>query len=118
MKRFLVEFGTGADLHGGDVTKAAKKAVKDAISHCCLCGITEAVELKDSSKIHVKMKIGVPDPGKLDVEELKAGIPFGSAEIEEVVVGGLSVKGMHVDAMGPGDQIIIANVALTVWLDI
>ena len=35
-KRFLVEFGTGVDLHGGNVTKAAQKALRDAISHCCL----------------------------------------------------------------------------------
>ena len=32
-KRFLVEFGTGVDLHGGNVTKAAQKALRDAISH-------------------------------------------------------------------------------------
>ncbi|MGD8844363.1 MAG: Lin0512 family protein [Desulfobacteraceae bacterium] len=31
-KRFIVEIGTGADLHGKDVTKAACRAVKDAIS--------------------------------------------------------------------------------------
>ena len=31
-KRFIVEIGTGVDLHGEDVTKAACRAVKDAIS--------------------------------------------------------------------------------------
>ena len=31
-KRFVVELGTGADLHGADMTKAAVRAVKDAIS--------------------------------------------------------------------------------------
>jgi len=38
-KRFVVELGYGADLHGGDVTKAAQRAVKDAISRSCLCGL-------------------------------------------------------------------------------
>jgi uncharacterized protein (TIGR02058 family) len=33
-KRFIVEIGTGADLHGEDVTKAACRAVKDAIWIC------------------------------------------------------------------------------------
>ncbi|MBQ1434455.1 MAG: Lin0512 family protein, partial [Clostridia bacterium] len=32
-KRFIIEFGTGVDVHGIDVTKAAQKAVKDAVSH-------------------------------------------------------------------------------------
>ena len=40
-RRFLIEIGTGADLHGGDMTKAAQKAVKDAMSHCCMAGIRE-----------------------------------------------------------------------------
>ncbi len=31
-KRYIAEFCTGVDLHGGDVTKAAKKAVRDAVS--------------------------------------------------------------------------------------
>ena len=39
LKRYIVEFGMGADLHGGDVTKAAVKAVKDATSRSCLCGM-------------------------------------------------------------------------------
>lgn len=33
IKRYVVEFGYGVDLHGQDVNKAAQKAVKDAISH-------------------------------------------------------------------------------------
>ena len=36
MKRFIVELGMGTDLHGGDVTKAAKRAVRDAVSKSCL----------------------------------------------------------------------------------
>ena len=40
-KRFIVEFGSGADLHGADMTKAAARAIKDAVSHACLCGLVE-----------------------------------------------------------------------------
>ena len=40
-KKYIVEIGMGADLHGQDVTKAGRKAVKDAISHSCLCGLQE-----------------------------------------------------------------------------
>ena len=43
MGRFIIELGMGADLHGQDVTKAAKKAVEDAISMSCLCGLREVL---------------------------------------------------------------------------
>ena len=36
LKRVITEFGTGNDLHGGDYTKAAVRAVEDAIHHSSL----------------------------------------------------------------------------------
>ena len=39
MGRYIIEFGMGTDFHGQDVTKAACKAVKDAVSRSCLCGL-------------------------------------------------------------------------------
>jgi uncharacterized protein (TIGR02058 family) len=35
-KRMILEMGTGNDLHGGDYTKAAVRAVQDAIHHSSL----------------------------------------------------------------------------------
>ena len=35
-KRILLEIGTGNDLHGGDYTKAAVRAVEDALHHSSL----------------------------------------------------------------------------------
>ena len=35
-KRVILEMGTGNDLHGGDYTKAAIRAVQDAIHHSSL----------------------------------------------------------------------------------
>jgi uncharacterized protein (TIGR02058 family) len=35
-KRVILELGTGNDLHGGDYTKAAVRAVEDAIHHSSL----------------------------------------------------------------------------------
>ena len=68
-KRYLVEFGTGADLHGMDVTEAASKAVKDAVSHCCMCGLVEALGLNDlKHDMRVSMKIAAPDPEHVDTE--------------------------------------------------
>ena len=89
-KRYLVEFDTGVDLYGMDYTKAAEKAVKNAISHCCLCGLQDLLDLQtpaDSMKVSVK--IGSPDPEAVDQEAVLSQIPFGQTEIE-VVPGGLS----------------------------
>jgi len=116
MKRFVIELGIGADLHGGDVTKAAKKAVQNAMSHCCLCGIDEVLQLKDFSNVHVRMKVGCPYPERVKQEELAQLIPFGETAIE-VVNGGLTTQGMHVASLGSGDQIVVAVVSLTVCVE-
>jgi uncharacterized protein (TIGR02058 family) len=115
-KRYIVEFGTGVDLHGGDVTKAAKKAVKDAVSHCCLCGIEEILGVKDfDESMFLKIKIGSPHPEKVNKSELMEAIPFGKAEIE-VVEGGLSFEGLYVPSLGEGKTIVMVNAAITVFV--
>ena len=80
-KRFIVEFGSGADLHGADMTKAAARAIKDAVSHACLCGLVEILGRSSFEGILVHAEVRVPDPGKVDVEALKAMIPIGEKEI-------------------------------------
>lgn len=116
-RRYLVEFGTGADLHGLDATKAASRAVKDALSHCCLCGLEDLLRLKEPGRaMHVQVRVGCPNHGSVDLRALESLIPFGTPEVE-VVEGGLSVRGLAVPALGEGDTILIANAALTVWVD-
>ncbi|MHC1720424.1 MAG: Lin0512 family protein [Clostridiaceae bacterium] len=118
LKRYIVEFGTGVDLHGGDVTKAAKKAVKDAISHCCLCGLDEIHGVKNFNEgMHIKLKIGSPDPDRIDKNEVLGMIPFGKAEIE-VVEGGLSFGGLSVPTLGEGSTIVMVNAAITVFIEV
>ncbi len=50
-RRYLVEVGTGIDLHGEDVTKAAQRAVKDAISHSSMVGLSQLFKIKNFSEI-------------------------------------------------------------------
>jgi uncharacterized protein (TIGR02058 family) len=116
-KRFIVELGYGADLHGGNVTKAAQRAVKDAISRNCLCGLFDILGMKDPDRMHVAVKIGCPKPEEIDEKEVLKAIPFGSRELE-VVSGGLSVKGLELPALGEGDNIFIAVAAVTVSVDV
>ena len=52
MGRYIIEFGMGTDFHGQDVSKAAAKAVKDAVSRSCLCGLSEVLRLEESGQDH------------------------------------------------------------------
>ena len=115
-KRYLVEFGTGADLHGMDVMEAATRAVKDAVSHCCMCGLFEAIGIQDlKTDMRVSMKVAAPMPDRIDGEALKKLLAADDVEVE-VVEGGMLLTGLHVDQFGEGDQIVIVNVGLTVYV--
>lgn len=117
-RRYIVEIGIGLDLHGGDVTKASKKAVKDAISHSCLCGLAEILEVADmNNDLDVEVNIACPRPEKVRPEEVAAVIPFGNVRINEIVKGGLETRGLHVESLGEGDQIIVAIASVTVYVN-
>ncbi|WP_207724727.1 Lin0512 family protein [Thermanaerosceptrum fracticalcis] len=116
-KRFIIEIGSGADLHGEDVTKAAQRAVKDAISRSCLCGLSDIFGISDPNEMYIEARIGCPYPERLDKEEVIKMIPFGSVNLE-VVPGGLTVPGLKLPMLGEGEQIVIVVAALTVFIDI
>lgn len=115
-KRYLVELGTGFDLHGGDLTKAARRAVKDAVSRCCLCGIFEILGIEDMEKImKVEVLIGATKPETIDLNQVAQEVPFGQTHVN-AVTGGLEVCGLHVASLGAGNKIQIVNAALTVYI--
>lgn len=116
MKRFIIEFGTGVDLHGCNVTEAAQRAVKDAMSHCCLCGVPEILGIKDLRQVHIEVKIGCPHPEEVNREDVLTHLAFYDNINLEIVQGGLEVLGLHMPAMGEGDKIILANAAITVFI--
>ncbi len=115
-KRFIVEIGTGADLHGEDVTKAACRAVKDAVSRSCLCGLVEILGVQDLEAVLVDIHIACPNPNKVDPERVKAAVPIGQKNVR-AVEGGMRVKGLCVSHFAPDcDQIVVANAAVTVFM--
>ena len=114
-KRYLVEFGTGADLHGMDMMEAASRAVKDAVSHCCMCGLVDTLGITDlKSGMRVEMKIAAPEPDLIDPDVLKKLMITDNVDVE-VVRGGMLLGGLHVDDFGKGDQIVIVNAGPTVY---
>ena len=58
--RCITEMGMGVDVHGRDATKAAKRAVSDAIRHSSL-GFFRMLG-KTANDMFVDVTIAVPDP--------------------------------------------------------
>jgi uncharacterized protein (TIGR02058 family) len=107
-RRVIVELGAGNDLHGGDYTKAALRAVEDAIHHSSLTMIrTLRVDL---STMQVQVTIGVQQPERVDAAAVKAALPVGQVTVR-VVKGGLDVPDPEA-----GDVAVIASAAVEVRL--
>ena len=70
LKRFILEMGAGNDLHGGDYTKAALRAVQDALHHSSLAFI-RSLGL-NAKEMQVEVTIGVQEPAKVDAAAVKA----------------------------------------------
>ena len=109
-KRVILEMGTGNDLHGGDYTKAAVRAVQDAIHHSSLT-LIRTLGL-DSRKMRVEVTIGVQHPEKVDAALVKNALPHGEVSVR-VVKGGLDVPDEE-----SGDIAVIASAAVAVRLDL
>jgi uncharacterized protein (TIGR02058 family) len=117
-KRFIVEIGTGIDIHGEDVTEAACRAVKDAVSRSCLCGLVEIVEVKDMGQVEVDVLVAAPRPEEVDLNRVKEAVPIGGKSVR-AVSGGMMAQGLCVPQFGPEcDQIMVANAALTVYINL
>lgn len=110
MKRVILEMGTGNDLHGSDYTKAALRAVQDALHHSSL-SVVRTLGL-DARSLQVEVTIGVQQPDRVDAAAVKASLPRGTVTVK-VVRGGLDVP-----AEGGHDAIVIAAAAIAARLDL
>ena len=104
-KVMVLEFGMGVDVHGLDGTKAACRAVSDAIRHSSLPLFRDVRER--GGKMLVDVTVGVPDPGKVDVDAVRRELPHGEVTVRPVP-GGLRV---------PGSDTLIACAAITVSIE-
>jgi len=109
-KRLAIEMGMGTDLHGQDYTKAAVRALKDALWHNSL-SIAPALGYPREA-MQVEVEIGVAEPGAVDCDAVAAVLPYGTATVR-AVKGGLDV----VNDEGTNTT-VIANAAAIVYLDI
>ncbi len=109
-KRVLLEVGSGNDWHGRDYTKAALRAVQDAIHHCSLT-MLKTLDI-DPSEMLVEVTIGVQRPEEVDRASIAKALPDGRVTVN-VVRGGLDV--LNTDS---SDLTVTADAAITVWLNL
>ena len=86
------------------------------MSRSCLCGLFDIAGIRDPNEMSVDIRIGCPCPEKLDLDDVKKMVPFGTVTAE-AVAGGLDVKGLYLAALGEGDTIVVAVASLTVYVD-
>jgi uncharacterized protein (TIGR02058 family) len=110
LKRVVLQIGMGTDIRGADYTKAAVRALRDALWHNSL-SVANAVGLPSDS-MRVEVTIGVPRPDQVDKEAVLAVLPHGTGTVS-VVEGGLEIPN---DA--GTNTTVIANAAAVVRLDI
>jgi len=110
MKRMVTEIGMGTDIRGADYTKAAVRALRDALWHNSL-NVADALGMPTDS-MQVEVFIGVPKPELVDKAAVLAVLPHGTGTVE-VVEGGLEI----VNDAGTG-KTVIANAAAVVRLDV
>ena len=110
MKRIILEMGTGNDLYGEDYTKAACRAVDDALHHSSLI-LFRSLGF-DHADMDVRVTIAVQNPEKVDQAIVAVKLPRGNATVQ-VVKGGLDVTdNVH------NTKSVIATAAVEAYLDI
>jgi len=109
LQRIILEMGTGNDLYGEDYTKAAKRAVQDALHHSSITLFRTMGIDRDSMQVEVT--IGIQNPDQVDKEVIASQCPFGTVTVN-CVKGGLNVT-------QDSDLVtVIATAAIGAWIDI
>jgi uncharacterized protein (TIGR02058 family) len=110
LQRMVLQIGMGTDIRGADYTKAAVRALRDALWHNSL-SVADAVGLPVDA-MQVEITIGVPHPAEVDREVVLAVLPHGTGTVT-IVEGGLEI------ANDSGtNKTVIANAAAVVRLDL
>jgi uncharacterized protein (TIGR02058 family) len=110
LKRMVLQIGMGTDIRGADYTKAAVRALRDALWHNSL-SVAAALGLPVDA-MQVEVTIGVPRPERVDKAAVLAVLPHGTGTIT-IVEGGLEI------ANDEGtNTTVLAHAAAVVRLDV
>ena len=95
----FIECGTGTDQHGQDLTKAAVRACKDAISWNSIPSLERLVP-GGNEGVKIRLQLAVPyecagEPPALDMEQIRACFAYGALqEPIELMYGGARFHSM------------------------
>lgn len=109
LKRYITEMGMGVDVHGGDYTKAAKRAVSDAIRHSSLNFFGHIGKSRDD--MQVILKLGAANPDKIDKDAVAAELPYGTVTVEP------EKGGLDIPSENGQDLMVIVNAVVLVCFD-
>ncbi|MGZ0176343.1 MAG: Lin0512 family protein [Acidimicrobiales bacterium] len=104
--RWITEMGMGVDVHGGDYTKAARRAVSDALRHSSL-NLFNATG-KTVHDMFVDVVIGAAEPDQVDCDAVAEEVPYGTVTVRA------EKGGLNVTAPSGDDVLIMANAAILV----
>lgn len=107
-QRFIIEMGMGNDQYGQDYTKAAARAIEDAIRHSAIPMF--AALGTDPKEMRVQVTVGVQEPEKVDCAALVEKLPRGRSEVKAVF------GGMNVTNPDDGNVLVIASAAVEAFL--
>ena len=107
-QRFIIEMGMGNSQYGQDYTKAAARAIEDAIRHSSI-PMFDALGV-EPAEMRVQVTVGAQRPEAVDCEALVKHLPRGKATVQ-AVFGGMNVKNPDT-----GNEIVIATAAVEAFL--
>ena len=110
VKPMVVEFGMGTDLGGADYTKAAVRAVKDALWRNSLTVADAFGAPRDAMQIEVHIGAGKPD--QVDKQAVASTFPYGKVTV--IAKPG----GMDIVKEDGEDRTILVNAGVIVSLNL
>lgn len=120
-QQYILEIGFGVDLHGGDETKAAERAVRDAISRVSMVGLGSLFKAKGFKEVEkallVDVTISAPNPERVDGKAVLKMLPEGRRRIR-VVKGGAVFPTEDTPEESKTHNVIIAACIIVVLVDL
>lgn len=110
LKRMVLELGMGTDIQGEDYTKAAIRALQNALRQNSLT-IADAFNVPRDA-MHVKIIIGAQKPDQVDKQAVADVLPYGKAEV------GVEHGGLDTLKANGQSATIMANAAVIVYLNL
>ncbi|MEQ9559010.1 MAG: Lin0512 family protein [Rhodospirillales bacterium] len=110
LKRMVLQLGQGTDIHGADSTKAAERAVRDALWRNFLQIADALGQPRDNMVIEVT--IGAPRPETIDKAAVAAVFPYGQVTVT------CEAGGLEIATPDGKDSTLLAHAAVIVRMDV